>query len=236
MKMLFIYPNLMRQENIRLGIAYLSACLKKAGHLTELMDYTWGGAISDCLKKIEEFKPDIVGFSSNSGEFEFCCSLAAAIKGKWEIPILFGGVHPTVVPEEVITEENIDIICVGEGEEALVELLNEMESGNDFYSIRNLWFKREGKIVKNGPRQLMENLEDLPFPDRELFDYGRYIDASSGSIDIMSGRGCPYICSYCVNPVLQNIYSNERKTVRQRTVDNVLEEITQIKKNILFPI
>ena len=234
MKILFIYPNLMRQENIRLGIAYLSACLKKAGHQMELMDYTWGGTISDCLKKIEEFKPDVVGFSSNSGEFVFCCRLAMKIKDKYEIPILFGGVHPTVVPEEVINNENIDIICVGEGEDALVELLNKMQSGNDFYSIRNLWFKREGKIIKNGPRQLMEDLDVLPFPDRELFHYGRYIEASSGSIDIMSGRGCPYICSYCINPILQNLYSDERKFVRQRRVDNVLEEIAQIKKIYSF--
>jgi len=224
----------MRQENIRLGIANLSTCLKKVGHQTELMDYTWGGTVNDCQKRIEEFRPDIIGFSSNSGEYGFCCSLAAAIKEKCNIPILFGGVHPTVVPEEVINEEYIDIICVGEGEEALVELLNNMESGSDIHSIRNLWFKSNSRIIKNGPRQLAEDLDLLPFPDRELFHYGRYIEASSGSIDIMSGRGCPYMCSYCINPALHNLHANEKKLVRQRSVDNVLEEIVQIKKKYAF--
>ena len=127
MKILFVYPNIVGNETISQGIASLSAYLKKEGHETELMDYTFGGTPNDCVKKVRNLQPDIIGFSILSGSFPFCLRVARALKSNFDIPIIFGGIHPTVAPEECIAQKDVDMICLGEGELALTELLNRMD-------------------------------------------------------------------------------------------------------------
>jgi len=231
MKILFIYPNLTRQEYISLGIAYLSSYLKREGHEAYLMDYTFGGNTQDCLDMIEKVKPGIIGFSLRSGEFRFSLRLAEEIKKKFNIPIIFGGVHPTIAPEETISKKPVDMICVGEGELALAELLQKMENGNNYTKTRNFWFKKDKKIIKNSLNPLIQNLDSEPFPDRELFDFARYLDCRNGAVDIFMGRGCPYNCTYCINHILQRLYKNKGMYVRIRSVDNVLEEMRSLTKN-----
>jgi radical SAM superfamily enzyme YgiQ (UPF0313 family) len=214
-----------KAENISLGIGYLSAYIKEKGHETELMDFTWGGRISDCIKKIKQTKPDIIGFSLRSGELSFCLELVDAIKNDFDIPVIFGGVHPTVDPEGTITQKNVDMICIGEGELALVELLDKMEAGEEIYSTPNFWFKLDGKIIKNPVHPLIQDLDELPHPDRELFNFNKYLKSNSNNVDILVGRGCPFNCTYCINHILQKIYRGKGKYVRMRSVRNVLEEI-----------
>jgi len=222
----------MQKENISLGIAYLSSYVKKRGHKTELVDYTWGGKAKNCLNKIKITAPDMVGFSPRTGEFLFCLDVAEKIKERYpNIPIIFGGVHPTVAPEETISKKCVDMICIGEGEEALGELLDNMGNNQDIFQIKNMWFKTDGRIIRNAVRHLGQDIDELPFPDRELFDYERYLNSNAYDGEIMASRGCPYDCSYCINSNLKSTYKGKGPFVRTRTVDNVIKEIELLKTN-----
>ncbi|MCJ7645789.1 B12-binding domain-containing radical SAM protein [bacterium] len=232
MKVLFIYPNLMRQENISLGIAYISAYLKARGYSTYLVDYTWGGRVKDTILAVRKFGPDLVAFSIRSGEFTFCLRISRKLKDYFgsDIKIIFGGVHPTIDPEGVIEEDCVDMVCVGEGEQAIAELCQKMEKKKPIDQIKNIWVKKDGIIKKNDVRDLIEDLDEIPFPDRDLFDMGRYISSRDGAIDMIVSRGCPYQCTYCINPILQNLYRRKGKFVRTKSVNNVINEISDIYK------
>ncbi len=232
MKILFVNSNLMQKENISLGIACLSSFVKERGHKTELIDYTWGGTEEDCLNKIKMTSPDIVGFSPRTGEFSFCLNVAEKIKEQYpDMPIIFGGVHPTVAPEETINSKFVDVICVGEGEDALAELLDNMENNKDISQTKNIWLKTDGEIIRNEVRPLIKDIENLPFPDRELFDYERYLSSNAHDAEVMASRGCPYNCSYCINNSLRSTYKNKGAYIRTRSVENVMKEIELLTKN-----
>lgn len=230
MRVLFIYPNLMRQENISLGMAYIFAHLKAHGHSVYLVDYTWGGRIKDTILAVDRFRPDLIAFSIRSGEFAFCLKVAKKLKDYFgsHMKIIFGGVHPTVNPEEVINEDCIDFICLGEGELAMAELCQKMERKEPIDQIKNIWVKEDGIIKKNDVRDLIEDLDEIPFPDRDVFDIERYISSRDGAIDMVVSRGCPYQCTYCINPILQKLYKGKGKLLRKRSVDNVISEISHI--------
>lgn len=232
MKVLFVYPNLTGHESMSFGIAYISSYLKKYGHKTDLMDYTWGGTQEDCLKKIEDSKPDLVGFSFRTGEQDFCFELAEKIKNRFkEIPIVFGGIHPTVSPEECVQDKNVDYVVVGEAEEAMLELCNAVEKGEDTSKIQNIWMQRNGETIRNPLRPLLQDLDSLPYPDRDLFDFERLTKARNNAIDLLAGRGCPYICTYCINHIQQKLYKGTGgKFARMRSVDNVLKELEYLHK------
>jgi len=237
MRVLFFYRG---QEYM--SIEYLSSVLKKAGHQTDLIfDYGFDDTYiyeipflkkikryGKWLKKIANFKPDLIAFSCLTNLYPFVKETAALIKKHFPIPIIVGGIHPTSLPEYVLSDESIDMVCIGEGEEALLELVNKMEIGEDLYNIRNLWFKVDGGIVKNPIRPLIADLDTIPFPDRGLFDkYG----CIAGTIKAITGRGCPFQCTFCYSHSLFNLYkNNSEKFTRRRSVGNVLEELLECKK------
>jgi radical SAM superfamily enzyme YgiQ (UPF0313 family) len=226
MKVLFVNSNLMQKENISLGIAYLSSYIKQRGHKSELVDYTWGGTVKDCLDKINGVNPDIVGFSPRTGEISFCFSIAEKIKRQYpDMPIIFGGVHPTVAPDETIHNEFVDMVCIGDGENALAELLDKLENNQDISKIKNIWLKNNGQIIRNDICPLIEEVDSLPFPDRELFDYERYLDSNAYDGEVMASRGCPYNCSYCINSTLRERYKDKGVYVRTRNAESVIKEI-----------
>lgn len=228
MKVLFVYPNLTRQEYIPMGIACLSSRIKAEGHTSSLMDYTWGGKVEECLKKVKEEKPDLIAVTVFSGMRDFVIDIAKGIKERFDIPVIAGGPHPTVAPEETINIPYIDMACIGEGEDTICELLSRMCKKQALDNVKGLWFKRDGDVVKNEVRPLEEDLDLYPFPDRDLFDFERYLEARNGVADVIAGRGCPYSCTYCINPYLQKLYSGKGRFIRKRSVKNVVSEIIQL--------
>lgn len=229
MRILFIYPNLARSKGIQMGIAHLASYLKNGGHEVELLDLTWGWEKREAERIVKQFGPDIIGFSVRSLEFEYSINIAKFMKRRFNIPILFGGIHPTIVPEETIRSEPVDMICIGEGEQTTFELLEKMKQGGDIRRIQGLWVKDNSEIFRNPVRPLKCNLDDFPFPDRELFDKKHIILEYPGS-PVMTTRGCPFHCTYCVNHTLQDLY-NRKNFVRYREIDNVLEEIRIVQES-----
>lgn len=248
MRVIFIYP-----ETEYLGIEYLSAVLKEHGHITDLVldpclfneSVLYIPTLSkifsykkSVIKQIVKSKPDLVAFSVISDRYGWACELASQIKSRISVPVVFGGIHPTSVPEIVIKNNFVDFAIVGEGEYALLDLVHALEKKDKDYPIPNVWYKKNGQIIKNDLRPLIQNLDEIPFPDKELF-YREPPFKYSPSYSIITARGCPCTCSYCNNDFLKLLYKNKGRYLRRRSVGNVIEELKIAKykykkSNIVF--
>lgn len=238
MKILFIYPG---YEN--LGIEYLSAVLKSHKFETELVldpilfnengfinSNIFGKIFSfqkNILHKVIKSKPDLICFSVITDNYSWACSLANEIKQIIKVPIVFGGIHPTSVPERVISEPSIDYVCVGEGDMAIVDLAESIRDKRPTTSIPNIWSKNNDTIFRNQVRPLVYELDSLPFPDKDLY-YLQYPIFNDGYL-ISTSRGCPFKCSYCCNNVYHTLYQDMGKIIRRRSVDNTLAELEEAK-------
>ncbi|VVB64532.1 B12 binding domain protein [uncultured archaeon] len=182
------------------GTAYLNSAVKSKGH--EFVLHV-GNEIDKILLKISKENPDIIGFSCMSSFHKDVLSLARKIKEKHNIPIIMGGPHATLFPD-VIKNEAIDIICRGEGEFALMDLLEAIQNKNPYHNIKNLWVKYKGNICKNELRPLVDPLDNIPLIDWSCYNSTGILENSPPVVFLI--RGCPYSCSYCFNEATRILY------------------------------
>ncbi|MFC1591571.1 B12-binding domain-containing radical SAM protein [Thermodesulfobacteriota bacterium] len=237
MRALLIYPDLQVHVNYPIGLGIISALLQKQGHETRVLHFNEevGNPLDLGVleRHIAEFEPQLVAFSSVSNQFRYVKEMAEFIKGKWDVPILLGGIHATIAPQKVLALDYIDMICVGEGELALIELLEKLEKGEDCSDIQNIGLKHNGSIKVNPVRPLIDlpTFNELPFPDRKGFNFGKIVDNKQGWANLMAGRGCLFQCTYCVNHFFHNMYAQHHKrkdNLRYRDVDVVVREIEEM--------
>ncbi len=235
MNILLIYPNINGQRQVQMGLASISSVLKEQGHKIALFDTTFiindtFESISSKLKEeMKEFKPDLLLVGCRSLEFDFMNKLLKAVNSD-RLPVVVGGQHPTVSPEEVIKGDAVDYICIGEGEEAISDLVRAVETNGDTTNIKNIWTKKNDKIFRNPIRPLMKDLDKLPFPDYGLFD-ARHI-SDMGKFE--TSRGCPYSCTYCINDYMQHLYGGVGGYHREKSVRRSVEEIAHFTKKYNF--
>ncbi len=162
----------------------------------------------DIREKVKTYKPDLIGITIVEDTYSLAVSLLNAIKES-NIPVIAGGIFVTFCPEEVIGLEDIDMVCIGEGEEALIELCKKMSRGEDYTGVQNLWIKKDGRITKNPMRKLTD-INELPFIDYDIFGKKRLFRPMYGKIYTMIhveiDRGCPYNCTYCEAPQLRKLF------------------------------
>jgi len=224
------------------GVEYLSSVLKQEGHQVELFfdPQTFGGGVflrvelltrwfdvkRRIVEQIARWQPDIVGISCMTHNYQWSLDVARALKQRVAAPIIFGGIHPTSIPDAVLAHACVDMVAVGESERSFPRLLGDLDGHMARADIAGISFKRDGQVIANPPAALEDALDDLPFPDKDL--YFRKVPAFS-RIDyaIMASRGCPYSCSYCCNDVLKGLY--ESTTTRTRSVGSVIAELQQAK-------
>ncbi len=186
----------------------------------------------DLVMKVDEYKPDLIAITLVEDTYDFGISLLNAIKD-YDAPVIAGGVFVTFSPEEVINNENIDMVCIGEGEEALVELCEKMYRNEDYTSVKNLWIKRDGHIIKNSMRKLTD-INKIPFIDYDIFERKRLYRPMQGKIYTMIhvelDRGCPYDCTYCEAPHLRRLFQEQGCGVyyRRKNTDRAIEEIKHL--------
>lgn len=205
-----------------LGLMQMIAVAKKMGHQCYFAQYRdlrfW-----ELIKKI---RPEVVAISIMSISDESCRQVVAKIKKlNSEIFVFVGGSHPTYYPDFIKTIQ-ADAICVGEGEEAFADLLLVLEKHKNIGRIANIGTKD----IQNPPRRLVENLDLLPFPDRDLV----YRNSGLGEMKLksfMATRGCPYACSYCFNSAFKKLYLRQGHVLRRRSVDHLIEEIQWVMVN-----
>jgi len=208
------------------GIMSMSSVLKEAGHEVALTI----AAQEDPVQVAKAVQPDIVGYSVMTGSqnyyFRLNQAIREALNGK-KVMSVFGGPHPTFFPE-MIRQEGVDGLCVGEGEGPMVDLANALDNSGFQPDIPNWWFKVDGEIIKNPVRPLIRALGDLPRPDRALI-YDKHAPTRNSPIKhFMAGRGCPYHCTYCFNHAWYQIYKREKRGY-QRTVDSVIKEVNWVR-------
>ncbi len=257
MKVALISPY---EEITNLGARSLSAFIRRAGHQTRLIfspiiantgtgysDPFKAETIDEILSLLEDV--DLVGISVMSNHFEIATQITGEIHSKLGKKVVWGGIHPTARPEESL--EHADIVCRGEGEEALLELVEKMENDVDPMETQNLWFRSNGDIRQNHSRPLIQDLDSLP-----LFDYSfkehYYIDGSSSSTTLltpenfqnyfqniagkiayrtMTSRGCPHNCTYCCHSSLRTMYARQRY-VRFRSPENIIGELMFVRDSM----
>ncbi len=186
-------------------------------------------------KKIIELNPKIVGISVYSPFALIAKRLTKIIKDNSSALVIWGGIHPTLSPESCLKQA--DVICVGEGEGALVDLVTSIRDKTEYQNIENLWINNNGHFIKNPMRPLIQDLDSIPFPAyaRESFffigsnELTRNDPAlSDPNLQVLPARGCPFTCSYCVNSLLRPMYKDLGRFTRRRSVDNVINEMKEI--------
>lgn len=239
MRILFVYSlqktvtskkPLLGQEGIQFGISYISSLLKQQGHDTRLVviDRKYGRKnIKTIEKRIENFKPGLICFSSVHSEFEFICDIATQIKRHHpKIPLIGGGVHITLNPSRNLLEV-FDSICVGEGEYPTLEYVNCLDKKISPFNIPNLWIKEGDASHINEQRDFISDIDSLPFPDRKIWQ--EWILEPQTRLTVLLGRGCPYNCTYCCNHKLRKVSKGEY--VRLRSPENIISEIKELSIN-----
>ncbi|HKD99938.1 MAG TPA: radical SAM protein [Planctomycetota bacterium] len=209
-----------------LGIQWISRAAKQAGHETKFVVTP----NSHWIKEVKEFEPDVVGFMCTTGVHNHVMEMAKALKRHHDFLSIFGGHHPTFVPD-ILNEPYVDVVCRGEGEGAFADLLNRMRDGEDITNIPNLWVKQDGHIFKNEVRPLVFQLDQLGFCDREALYAASAFYRESERKCFQAGRGCPYKCSFCFHHAWKDkIYQSPMaEYLRTRTPDHMVREIEWVR-------
>jgi anaerobic magnesium-protoporphyrin IX monomethyl ester cyclase len=211
------------------GVMAISALLKSMGHQTELVMVS---GVEEAAVEIVRTSPNLVMFSTltATGDFEWSLKVAEAIKRKTnKILTVFGSLHPTLFPEETIAHEAVDIICRGEGEFPMLELCDRLNRREDHFDIPGLWTKSPSGIVRNPLANLIEDLDVLPFPDRDMYQKYGYFN-NLDSIDVIAGRGCVFNCNYCMNTTLKEMTKGKGTFVRKFSPKYIVSELEEVKK------
>jgi len=216
MNILFVYAdtNSSGQPRISLGVAFLSGYLKRNGFTSGLCYYRDEEDAAHCLKMIEERNIGLVAVSSVTSSFPSAKELIRRIKRKRpDIFVVCGGTHVSAFPEELANAEGLDAVCLGYGEEPLLELAASIRNGGPDYSIRNLHFKTGNSIVKNALRPFPAGVDKYFPEDRGIF-YEEFKRKGFASLlapgayeEFIFCRGCPFDCSFCSNHILKTLGS-----------------------------
>lgn len=204
MKVVFVIDNIYFEH---LGIMTLSSILKKAGYDVDvaLAEY------NSIKSKLANNSFTLLAYSAYSFVISHFLKLNRKIKEEFNVFSVFGGPHPTHF-SEFINEPGVDGVCIGEGDYALLDLANNLTEDKPITNIANWWIKQNQEVFRNPARPLIKDLDTLPFADRAIFPI--YYAAV-----VLTARGCPYKCSFC----------QPRTEFRRRNVDNVIEELREIK-------
>lgn len=205
---------------------------------------------------------DLIGISFMTNYYDRALQMTQYLKQHLNIPVIWGGIHPTVDPERSL--DHCDMVCVGEGEHAVLELLQKMESGENLDNIENIWLKKDNAIIKNPMRPLIRDLDSLPFydfgiDDQYIFDHlnnaivpmskellakcfpkepnveGSFYDSYTRTLSYktMGSRGCPHHCTYCAERTLALMYTGD-KYFRRRSVKHIIDELLIVKNDMPF--
>ncbi len=208
-----------------LGTMILSSLLKQHGHSVDLVISNNPDTI---VEYINDNPVDIVGAYTISGSHTWVTDVFETIKSVSEALTLAGGPHPTFFPEFVL-EPSVDAVCVGEGEGAILDIAECITQGNDIKDVKNVYTKSNGQIRSNPLRPLLENLDSLPYPDRDLY-YDKYpILGNSPSKHFITGRGCPFNCRFCSNKAYKNLYCGLGRMVRRPNPQKICDEINDAR-------
>lgn len=218
----------------QLSIMSLSASLKNAGHETSLVFFQDDPLNKDkIVRELKRENPDFIALSFMSCVKDNYIDLAACIKQQMDTPIIIGGPAATFDPDLCNPNDNpFDAVCIGEGDLSVVNFLNKYNPSENLTPLHNFVTRsKSGGHVRGELLNLIDPLDQLPFPDRKIiYDEDDFLRNSKIKM-FMSGRGCPYQCTYCFNHKYNKMYREKGRIIRHKSVDYFLEEILQVKKD-----
>ncbi|MCE5324864.1 MAG: B12-binding domain-containing radical SAM protein [Planctomycetaceae bacterium] len=221
MKILFLAAKLHTIEPF--GVMSLTPVLKREGHIVALMEAEDSGL----LKQVRQFAPDVVGYSVCTGSQGYYLRLNRWLKNHLAFVSVFGGPHPTFFPE-LIGEDGVDAICRGEGDEAMAEFCRTLQAAGRPRAVANFSVKIDGRVESLPPRPLAGDLDELDFPDRELYYSVSNEIAHHRVRSFLAARGCPFACTYCFNAAMDGLYEGRWRHVRLRSPQNLVDEIASV--------
>lgn len=208
-----------------MGLAYIGAIGKAANHQikvidSEVLQYSY----QDIRREIIEFRPDLVGMQTFMHTIDYCNRIAGIAKEvNQKIKVVLGGIYATTFPQEVIKHPDVDFVVVGEGEVVFKDLLKMINEESDFGRVAGLVWKNNGTITINKKQDLIKNLDEVPFPARELFPMDRYHSSAQlrgrRTLHLVTSRGCPFRCSFCSSPL------SFGRTLRYHSAERVIQEV-----------
>lgn len=236
MKILFIYTDVSSSVGYSAGIGALSAMLKQNGHETRLIhvseDLGYPLDPRRVSQDIQSYQPGLICFSITTNQWYYAKIIGEAVREEFDIPIAVGGHHPMSSPDTVIREPWVDILCRGEGDFVLPEIVNRIDAGLGFDGIPNIYHKKNGEIIKAPMQSWVRDLNVLPFEDREVFNYEKIIDTRNGWAEVIVTRGCPYQCTYCFNKPLLEQYKASCNTGGMDTATFPSGEFVSRRRNV----
>src|SRR3990167_828360 len=250
------------------GIRTISSFLKRNGHKTKIiiLPDPYGDNLVFNTQRYDDNVLDevvslckgsnLIGITLMTNFFDGAVQITKKIKGSIDVPIIWGGVHPTIRPEESL--KYADMVCISDGEEAMLELATKMENNENYSNIKGLWIKFNEKIIKTPLSYFNRNLDSYPIPDYSMDDHhimldghmipltheitkfylelhNPFLDYSVKKVcyQTMTGRGCPHKCTYCINDTYKDLHKGEAN-LRWRSTHHVMEELMWVKEHMPY--
>jgi radical SAM superfamily enzyme YgiQ (UPF0313 family) len=263
MKILLIFPPLTlhrldvssAQRGLLMGLAYLAAVLRQAGHEVRIincraLDETgtaidvdfrrYGLTDDEIIEKIAAFNPDFIGISCMFTSYFMDSHRLARLVKHWNpnIPVIFGGAHASTFPEQVLKDDSIDAVVIGEGEVTICEVAERLSNRLPLTGVKGIAHRVDGKIIREEPREFIENLDSLPFPAWDLTEediqWSKEVNQHNVFLmrppvgHILSSRGCPNDCYFC------SVKLTWSKCWRARSAKSVVDEIEFLQKKYSY--
>ncbi|NVJ91157.1 MAG: radical SAM protein [Methylocystaceae bacterium] len=196
---------------------------------------------TDLVEQVDRFQPDLIAISSTEDMWELGMHILDEIKEykiKNAVPVIAGGVFPTFAPDICLSAPLVDMVCVGEGENTLIDLCAKLQAGGNYDDVTNLWIKQPSGLTKKNTVTKPVDINELPMIDVELFEDARLYRPMSGRIyrmlPIETIRGCPYKCRFCNSPQQMSFYKEETdsKFLRKKKMDLVYKELRYFKDEL----
>lgn len=210
-----------------LGPAFIAAFIRRAGHEAELVRAPLDLDSAELISQLRAKSPDVLALSLVTKQWLRARDLVADIRAALDIPVVAGGLHPTFSPEQVLESPGFDYVCLGEGEEPMLELLEALESGAPVAAIRNIQVRGGSRPALRPP---FAPIDDLPYMARDL------LGEPPGVIHMTTQRGCPFQCTYCAARMWDELYAVQGESGaqtsdygRRRSIEDVISELKQIR-------
>lgn len=214
---------------------YASVLLHKKGHEVKIIDQRRDQDWQSLLHSELKGKPTFVGITAMTGpQVKFAIEIASLVRKESSVPIVWGGPHPTTLPEQTLESEYCDIAVVNEGEQTALELGEALKDNRTLDSVKGLYYKKNGKVFFTGPRTFVD-INSLPDTPWDLIDVEKYIFRSfyiKGKVNRVldigeTSRGCPFKCTYCSNCYIQN--RRWRPMTAQKSLAKIIRDVEKFE-------